>query len=109
MSSIDKAMGSKGLSATAPGKRDSMTDRAEEEKRVEREQRKGNDPHHALNQPASNPDPTEWPDPYERRPDPRGPETVDTPADPGARPRSLAVRGAGHARSSPGRARPPRK
>jgi hypothetical protein len=62
-----------------------MTDRAEEEKRVEREQRKGNDPHHALNQPASNPDPTEWPDPYERRPDPRGPETVDTPADPGAR------------------------
>jgi hypothetical protein len=32
------------------------------------------DPHHALNNPAEDPDPTEWPDPYERRPDPRGPE-----------------------------------
>jgi hypothetical protein len=62
-----------------------MKDRAEEEKRVEQEHRKGRDPHHALNQPATDPDPTEWPDPYERRPDPRGPETVDTPADPGAR------------------------
>jgi hypothetical protein len=32
------------------------------------------DPHHALNNPAEDPDPTEWPDPYERRPDPRGPD-----------------------------------
>jgi hypothetical protein len=32
------------------------------------------DPHHPLNNPAEDPDPTEWPDPYERRPDPRGPE-----------------------------------
>lgn len=32
------------------------------------------DPHHALNQPAEDPDPTEWPDPYDRRPDPRAPE-----------------------------------
>jgi hypothetical protein len=62
-----------------------MKDRAEEEKRVERRHREGRDPHHGLNQPATDPDPTEWPDPYERRPDPRGPETVDTPADPGAR------------------------
>ena len=31
------------------------------------------DPHHALNQPASDPDPTEWPDPYDKRPDPRDP------------------------------------
>ena len=28
-------------------------------------------PHHALNNPAQNPDPTEWPDPYDRREDPR--------------------------------------
>jgi hypothetical protein len=31
------------------------------------------DPHHSLNTPVGEPDPTEWPDPYERRPDPRGP------------------------------------
>jgi hypothetical protein len=28
-------------------------------------------PHHALNTPVGEPDPTEWPDPYEQRPDPR--------------------------------------
>ena len=28
-------------------------------------------PHHALNTPVGEPDPTEWPDPYEERPDPR--------------------------------------
>jgi hypothetical protein len=32
------------------------------------------DPHEALNQPASDPDPTEWPDPYDKRPDPRDPD-----------------------------------
>ena len=31
------------------------------------------DPHEALNEPASDPDPTEWPDPYDKRPDPRDP------------------------------------
>jgi hypothetical protein len=31
------------------------------------------DPHRALNQPASVPAADEWPDPYERRPDPRAP------------------------------------
>ncbi len=31
-------------------------------------------PHHALNSPVGEPDPTEWPDPYEHRPDPRDPE-----------------------------------
>jgi hypothetical protein len=30
-------------------------------------------PHHPLTNPAENPDETEWPDPYDRRPDPRGP------------------------------------
>jgi hypothetical protein len=29
------------------------------------------DPHHVLNNPATDPDPTEWPDPYDKRPDPR--------------------------------------
>jgi hypothetical protein len=28
----------------------------------------------SLNEPASDPDPTEWPDPYDKRPDPRNPE-----------------------------------
>jgi hypothetical protein len=31
------------------------------------------DPHHALNNPARDPDPTEWPDPFDKRPDPRDP------------------------------------
>jgi hypothetical protein len=31
------------------------------------------DVHAALNQPATDPDPTEWPDPYDKRPDPRDP------------------------------------
>ena len=30
-------------------------------------------PHHALNAPVGEPDPTEWPDPYERRDDPLEP------------------------------------
>jgi hypothetical protein len=35
------------------------------------------EPHHALTNPAEDPDPTEWPDPYERRPDPRDPADPD--------------------------------
>jgi hypothetical protein len=35
------------------------------------------DPHHALNHPASDPDPTEWPDPYDKREDPRDPDDPD--------------------------------
>jgi hypothetical protein len=35
------------------------------------------EPHHALNNPAERPDPTEWPDPYERREDPRAPGGVE--------------------------------
>lgn len=31
-------------------------------------------PHHALNNPVGEPDPTEWPDPYDQREDPRDPE-----------------------------------
>jgi hypothetical protein len=29
------------------------------------------EPHDALNNPVDNPDETEWPDPYDKRPDPR--------------------------------------
>ena len=34
------------------------------------------DPHHDLNNPVEEPDETEWPDPYDKREDPRG---VDRP------------------------------
>ena len=37
------------------------------------------DPHHELNNPATDPDPTQWPDPYDRRPDPRDPAPDDEP------------------------------
>jgi hypothetical protein len=35
------------------------------------------EPHHTLNSPAGRPDPTEWPDPYDGREDPRGPGDVE--------------------------------
>jgi hypothetical protein len=41
---------------------------------------RSDEPHHALENPAEEPDPTEFPDPYERRPDPR--EEGDAPAPP---------------------------
>jgi len=34
--------------------------------------------HHALNNPVGEPDETEWPDPYDRREDPRGEEHPPT-------------------------------
>jgi hypothetical protein len=40
------------------------------------------EPHHGLSNPADNPDPTEYPDPYERRPDPRGPDSDEPTAPP---------------------------
>ena len=36
-------------------------------------------PHHALNNPVGEPDPTEWPDPYEKREDPRDPDPDGEP------------------------------
>lgn len=36
------------------------------------------DVHHVLNEPATDPDLTEWPDPYDKRPDPRDP-AADSP------------------------------
>jgi hypothetical protein len=35
------------------------------------------DPHHVLNNPVGEPDPTEWPDPYDTREDPRDPSNVE--------------------------------
>lgn len=37
----------------------------------------GLEPHHALNNPVTDPDPTEWPDPYDKREDPRDPPDPD--------------------------------
>jgi hypothetical protein len=37
------------------------------------EQTPERDPHHALNNPVGEPDPTEWPDPFDRREDPLDP------------------------------------
>jgi hypothetical protein len=41
------------------------------EKTGEGDRSKDPAPHHSLNTPVGEPDPTEWPDPYEQRPDPR--------------------------------------
>ena len=35
---------------------------------------KDEEAHHALSNPAESPDDTEWPDPYDKREDPRGPD-----------------------------------
>src|SRR5437764_9321884 len=35
------------------------------------------EPHHVLNNPVTEPDPTEWPDPYDKREDPRDPPDPD--------------------------------
>jgi hypothetical protein len=43
------------------------------------------EPHHALANPASSPDETEFPDPYERRPDPKGPEAGSEEDEPSPR------------------------
>ena len=40
------------------------------------------DPHAALNNPADDPDPTEYPDPYDRRPDPRDTGTETSTSEP---------------------------
>jgi hypothetical protein len=36
------------------------------------------DPHHDLNNPVGEPDETEWPDPYDRREDPRAEDHPQT-------------------------------
>ncbi len=51
----------------SPDEREEQRERTEEGDRS-----KDAEAHHALNNPVEDPDPTEWPDPYEKRPDPRG-------------------------------------
>ena len=63
-------------------------DREAEERKVAAEHTH-EEPHHALSNPVGEPDETEWPDPYERREDPRDPASVDTAAEP-ADPEALA-------------------
>jgi hypothetical protein len=46
---------------------------------------KDEEPHHSLSNPARDPDPTEWPDPYDKRPDPKGPEERGEDSSPGDR------------------------
>lgn len=46
------------------------------------------EPHHALNHPVGQPDPSEWPDPYDNRPDPRDPDGGD-PTRPGNAPHTV--------------------
>jgi hypothetical protein len=46
-------------------------------KRDRQERPPSGSPHHVLNNPVGEPDPTEWPDPYERRSDPRDPPDPD--------------------------------
>jgi hypothetical protein len=66
------------------------SDRTELEKRHSRDPKAnpGNrsedrEPHHTLNSRVSDPDPTEFPDPYDKRPDPRDPDRdEDAPRSP---------------------------
>lgn len=57
--------------------------REDQEREVERARREksGREPHGELSSPARDPDPTEYPDPFEERPDPRGPETEEDEGD----------------------------
>jgi hypothetical protein len=48
---------------------------------IDRDSPSERDVHHALNEPASDPDPTEWPDPYDKRPDPLDPNAESTEMD----------------------------
>jgi hypothetical protein len=48
---------------------------------TERDSSPDRDVHDALNEPAADPDPTEWPDPYDKRPDPRDLADEATEAD----------------------------
>ena len=55
------------------------TKRPQEDDPAERDEceEHGDRPHAALSNPAQDPDPTEWPDPYEKRDDPRDPPDPD--------------------------------
>ena len=49
-------------------------DRDEDAHRFPGDRSEDPEPHHALNNPAEDPDETEWPDPYDQREDPRAEE-----------------------------------
>jgi hypothetical protein len=67
-----------------PREKDGRHDKAAQELAEAQARRGGVDPHSALSNPAGSADPTEWPDPYDPRPDPRGPDRPDERSDPGA-------------------------
>ncbi|MFL5822867.1 MAG: hypothetical protein ACJ764_05425 [Solirubrobacteraceae bacterium] len=49
------------------------------------------EPHHVLSNPVGEPDPTEWPDPYEQRPDPRDPGSEGAEEEPHTVPGSMST------------------
>jgi hypothetical protein len=55
-------------------KRRRSRDELERESQLEGAPSREEDPHHPLSNPVDDPDATEYPDPYESRPDPRGPD-----------------------------------
>jgi hypothetical protein len=54
-----------------------MSDKPERDDKPEPDEKPARDPHHELNNPVRDPDPTEWPDPYDKREDPRDPPDPD--------------------------------
>ena len=60
-----------------------MEDRGDKERAAKNPEQEPGDhsedrePHHVLNNPVDDPDPTEWPDPYDKREDPRDPDDPD--------------------------------
>jgi hypothetical protein len=76
-------MSERGQQGSGPNRR--VREQVEQDRGVGRDLPPSREPDEAPPRPTSpvgDPDPTEWPDPYDRRPDPRDPATVDTPADP---------------------------
>jgi hypothetical protein len=61
-------------------------------------------PHHALNNPVGDPDPTEWPDPYEYRKDPL--DAADTDDELRSGPPHPPPGTTRHQRAAPGRGSP---
>jgi hypothetical protein len=55
-----------------------MESEADRRERESRRQPQPKDPHHELANPARDPDPTEWPDPYDKREDPRDAVDLDS-------------------------------
>jgi hypothetical protein len=69
------------MSADADTKPTDTRPRDQQERDLTKQAKKG-EPHSELSNPVGEPDPTEWPDPYEQRRDPRGPDAAESPAGP---------------------------